>query len=210
MLRIVTTDTFYTITQPGYLTAQAANIAAIQNCSANGFEWKADDVCLISYANGEGFFNVDFLVNFTFTPMQSSQVQPNYLRVPVKLADFLANWTTPVPIVPGVPNSILFVDNWAFEWIYGSAALATGGNIYLQYNATTHGGGIAASNAMTASDFYVTANSIEYSAGGKCPIEPLTAVTDVGLYLSNASADFTVGTGGSGIVHVWFTTIQSP
>lgn len=56
IVRIVTTDNLATITTAGYLTAQDANIVALNN---GEFEWKASDYALIYYSNGEGFFTRD-------------------------------------------------------------------------------------------------------------------------------------------------------
>lgn len=213
IVRIVTNDTYLTITTPGYLTAQAANIAAIQNTGSVGFQWVADDVVLIAYLNSSGvittgFFNVDFTVNFTFVSMQGSPLNTNYVRVPIGLAAFLANYTTPNLIIPAIPGQIIFVQQWALEWIYGSASLAAGGAEALQYANTTHGGGVLASNTIAAADLNsLTASGIEYSAGGVAPINDLTVYENVGIYLSNPTALFTGGTAGSALCHVWYNVI---
>lgn len=206
MLRIVTTDTFYTITQPGYLTAQAANIALLQNCSADGFQWLPDDVCLISYANGEGFFTVDPLLNFNFIALPSSPNNANYTKVTIGLAAFLANYTTPNLILPPVVGMAYIINQWALSLNYGSVALAGGGAESLQYGNTTHGGGTQASLAIAAADLYATASSTE-AAYGVLAITADSLIVNTGIYLSNPTAVFTGGTGSTIDVHVWSSLI---
>lgn len=56
IVRIVTTDNLGAITTAGYLTAQADEIAALNN---GNFEWTTTDYILISYNGGIGFFTRD-------------------------------------------------------------------------------------------------------------------------------------------------------
>lgn len=209
IVRIVTSDTFYTITQPGYLTAQASFIQAINN---GLFDWQLYDLAYIQYGNGSGFFNVDYTVNDNFSPLAGNPLVANYAKVPVSLAAFLAQYATPVPILAAIPNQVIQVQNWALEWIYGSAALVGGGAMSLQFNSTAHAGGIICSNTIAAADFtgVGAGGGYEYSAGGLCPIEPFANIVDVGIYLSNPTAAFTGGTGGSAFVHVWYGSIILP
>src|SRR5271156_805842 len=69
IVRIITLDSLATITTPGYLTAQATQINSI---NFGAFQWSPTDIALIAYAGGEGFFRVDPLVNFDFTPLNST------------------------------------------------------------------------------------------------------------------------------------------
>jgi hypothetical protein len=205
IVRITTTDDFFTITLSGYLTSQAANIALLNN---GAFEWASDDCCLIKYSNGYGFFIPDFTTNFTFIAMQPAASVQNYVATDVPLAAFLTNYSAPVLIVPPVANQVIVAKGWAFEWIYGSAALVGGGAISLEYGNTVHAGGIIATNTIAAADLTgLAADGIEYSNGGLMPMSAFAAVVDKGLYLSNPTADFTVGTGGSAVVHVWYSVI---
>lgn len=56
IVRIVTTDNLAAITTAGYITAQADNIAALNN---GAFEWVYDDGVYIYYADGQGLFTRD-------------------------------------------------------------------------------------------------------------------------------------------------------
>lgn len=65
IVRVTTTDNLATITATGYLNTQ---VAAIQAINHGAFQWTPEDSCLIYYNGGDGFFNVDYTVNFTFVP----------------------------------------------------------------------------------------------------------------------------------------------
>lgn len=62
IVRITTTDNLATITTSGYLTAQNANIVALNNGT---WEWVEGDLIAINFSNGEGFFTRD-TANATF------------------------------------------------------------------------------------------------------------------------------------------------
>ena len=210
ILRITTPDTYAQLTSAFYLqnAAVVASISALQNVQDGKFQWLPDDYVLISYGDGEGFFTVDNTANFTFIPTIGNREVMSVTSTAVPLAAFLANYATPVEIIPPSASLITIVDSWAFQWIYGSAQLAGGGAIGLQYGNTIHAGGIAASNTIAAADLTgITASSIEYSAGGVLQIEPWTNVVNTGIYLSNPTAAFTGGTGGSAVVTVWYRQI---
>jgi hypothetical protein len=78
IVRITTDDNLAAITTAGYLTAEAADIEAIQN---GDFEWVDSDVALIVYDGGEAFFTRD-AVNETFVAAAT---------VPGTLSDTLAD-----------------------------------------------------------------------------------------------------------------------
>lgn len=62
LVRIVTSDSLSAITTNGYLTAQAANIEALNN---GEFAWEDNDVMLIRYSGGYDLFSRDS-ANATF------------------------------------------------------------------------------------------------------------------------------------------------
>ncbi len=69
LVRILTTDTFNTITTSGYIAAQQENIRAINN---GDFEWESSDFILIYYSNGQGMFTRDSSTN-AFVPITASE-----------------------------------------------------------------------------------------------------------------------------------------
>lgn len=72
IVRVTTTDDLAAITTAGYLTAQADNIALINN---GEFEWVDGDFVAIDYSDGEGFFTRD-ATNNTF---DASAITPGSL-----------------------------------------------------------------------------------------------------------------------------------
>jgi|GEM_PF-1257725 len=68
IVRITATNTLAEITTTGYLTAQASNIATLNN---GPFEWVDGDFVAIDYSNGQGFFVRD-AVNETFDAAAAS------------------------------------------------------------------------------------------------------------------------------------------
>lgn len=151
------------------------------------------------------------VITVSAAAITSAKIAPNvmqFLEGTITLAGFLANYGTPVLCIPAVAGKIIVIDSWAFEWVYGSAALVGGGAISLQYGNTTHGGGIQASNAIAAADLTgLAATSTEYSAGGLLAISANTDIVDTDIYLSNPTAAFTVGTGGTANIFIWYREI---
>jgi hypothetical protein len=81
ILRIISTDSLSTIGTTGYLTAQAANIAAL---NSGAFEYAKTDFALVYASNGWGFFQIssDFasLIPFAFSA--------SVVGTPVVVGDF--------------------------------------------------------------------------------------------------------------------------
>lgn len=77
IVAIVTTDNLATITTTGYVTAQLANIEALQN---GEFEWTATDLVLMYYSSAQiGFFTYD-AINATFDELSPSGGLSNTLQ----------------------------------------------------------------------------------------------------------------------------------
>lgn len=184
ILRIVTTDNLATITTAGYLTAQATNIASIQN---GAFQWVSDDVALISYSGGESFFNYDS-VNLTFIPQGSIITQ-----VRLTAAQILGMYAAPVSIIPAPgTGKLIIVGRITGTVIYGTAQFAAGGAIGLQWGSTVHGGGAAASTTLAAATLngYAASNTFELTPDNT---DALATTSGVGIYISNATGAFTTG-----------------
>jgi hypothetical protein len=190
IVRITTTDSLATITLPGYLTAQAANIFALNN---GPFQWTPTDFVAISYAGGKGIFNVDYLVNDTFSLLNGIV---NNVSVTVTSAQLLAMSATPVLIIPaqGAHTWIVAQTPIAFEYDYGTAAYAAGGAIGLEYGNTALLAGTAASSTLAAATFngFVANNGFTLNSAAT---GTMASMVNLGIYLSNATAAFTTGNG---------------
>jgi hypothetical protein len=79
----------------------------------------------------------------------------------------------------------------------------------LEYDTVAHAAGVIATNTIAAASVNgFTSDGIVYSNGGLLPATALTGVVEKGLYLSNPTAVFTGGTGGSAIIHVWYSVVS--
>jgi hypothetical protein len=189
IVRIVTTDTIGVITTPGYLTAQAANIQALQN---GVFQWTPNDFVAISYSGGKGLFNVDYTVNDTFIPLTGV----NNISMIVTSAQLLAAYATPLQIIPaaGAHTWIVLMTPIACEFDFVTTQYAAGGALGLQYGNTAHLAGTAASSTIAAA----TINGFAANNGftlNSAATGTMASMVNEGIFLSNATGSFTTGDG---------------
>lgn len=142
------------------------------------------------------------------------QVPDNYLRyasVAMTLAQFTGMYATPFQILAAPGAGLMnIVDSWAINMVYGSAQLAAGGVVGLQYGNTAHLAGPAASATEQATDFTgATANTMFRIDGGLSTGAVTSTAINTAIYISNGSAAFTTGTGGSFVVDVWYKTVSA-
>jgi hypothetical protein len=186
IVRIVTNDNLATITANGYLTAQAATINAL---NFGAFQWSPTDYVLMAYNGGEGFFLPD-LVNMTFVQqgVQSAQVL-------VTSAQIKTMYDTPVVIIPAPSaTSIIMLSRIVGVYLFGTAQYTAGGAIGLEAGAVAHGAGPARSTTLAAATFngYAASNTFELTPDNTDTVANLIGL---GVYLSNATADFATGDG---------------
>jgi hypothetical protein len=137
--------------------------------------------------------NVTILNGETAAPIQT-------VVIPLTLAQIQAAFTTPVSVIaaPGAGNLVDVLDA-TLNLIYGSAAYSGGGAAQLSY-----GTGVTypATATWAATDFTgLSANSIVKVAGVDAFVSSSNYLNKAVNY-TNASANFTVGTGGSGLLIV--------
>ena len=196
IVRIVCNDSLATITTPGYLTAQATNINAI---NFGAFQWQAHDIALIAYNGGEGFFTVDSTVNFDFSPLVSNSVD-----MIITNAQFLTMGVTPILAVPAAGPHTWIVLNTpiAVEYDYSGAVSAAGGAFGLQYGNTTLLGGTAASSTEAAATINAFAASNGFTLNAAAT-GTMASMVNLGIYIGNATANFT-NAGGAASMRVNF------
>jgi hypothetical protein len=187
IVRVVTTDTLATIIATGYITSQATAIAALNN---GAFQWRADDEVLISYAGGQGFFTYD-ATNLTFAMSAASLIA----QVKLTSAQILGMSAAPVLLLaaPGA-NKMIILNKLSFTYLYGGVAYAAGGAIGLEWANTAALAGPAASTTLAAATFngYVASNNFELTPDNT---DTLANMINQAVYISNATAAFTTGTG---------------
>jgi hypothetical protein len=141
------------------------------------------------------------------TPVPSSQLDPStiqYASIALSLAKLLALHATPPALVAaqGAGTLVEFVSA-VLEYHYGSAAftIGTAGNLTIAYKADASGG--AASGTLAATGFFdQTATQLASFLPAALPATAATTLLNQPLVLSLATADMTVGTGGSGTLKI--------
>ena len=135
----------------------------------------------------------------------------NYLQVPLTLTQINTMYDTPVLLVPApASNQIIVVNKFLLDVVYGSAEWTNGGVIAPQWGNAVHGSG-----TLTTTTTIAATALTSISANQMIGLTGLVAVTvtsdmlGLGVYLSNQSADFATGTGGSAIANIWYSTIYA-
>lgn len=190
IVRIATTDTYEVISAPGYITAQAANIALANN---GPFEWALSDSVLCWYQNDAGvgawaFFSIS--PDFTSLNPLSGSVNSTIL---LTAAEVLAMFATPQLLVPAPgAGKALMVTN-AQIVTEPVTPFAGGGAAIVQYGNAIHGAGTDALAATIPAAEITAATAQIYTVQGYGSGTVSTGITDTGLYFSNATAAFTGG-----------------
>lgn len=205
-VQINTTDSTATALAVGYITAQAANITSVNE---GAFTFLPNDFILLVASDGDTLC----IINSSFSTLYSYSGEPwGYYQTSVTLTAFLANYATPVLVIPAQgANTMIILDSMQIVQTYGSAALAAGGAVTPQYGNTDHGGGVAAGTSVAAADFEQTASTvypiIGTSGSGAYLLD--SACANAGIYLSNPTAAFTGGTASTFIVKSKFHVIST-
>jgi len=125
------------------------------------------------------------------------------LTVALTLAQLQTSHSVPIPLLPAQgAGTLIEVISIIFDLDYGSAAFAGGGAVgaYLGVDAT----GVLASAAAAATFFTTFTASHSILLAGAMAVAANTAILNTGLVLANPTADFTSGTGASGIIQLTY------
>jgi hypothetical protein len=126
-----------------------------------------------------------------------------FLQVPLTLAQFTGMYAAPVQVIAApAAGSIIYIDKFSVDVTYGSAALANGGAVGLQYGNTVHLAGDAASATIPAASFTGIGANAQVGAVGAMAVGANSAT---GIFISNATAPFITGTGDTFNVNLWYT-----
>jgi hypothetical protein len=129
--------------------------------------------------------------------------------VPLTLAQIQGAFTTPVQVVPAPgANSIVDVVDAVLNLVFGSAAYSGGGAAQLSYGTGVTTAATAA--VWAAANFTgLSANRIDKVLGVNIVGTTLTsALLNKAVNYTNATAVFTAGTGGSGLLSVSYRIIN--
>jgi hypothetical protein len=204
----VTTESFSLTGAVGTanITDNAVTFAKMQQIPADS---------LLGNATG-GTANVEDItlgngLSFTGTALGLANTNLRYVAVAMTLAQFLAMSVTPFTILTAPGAGLMhIVDSAAINFVYGSANLVGGGAVGLQYGATAALAGHAASATEAATDYTAAGASTMFRIGGGLGTGAPTATSiNAAVTISNTTAPFTVGTGGSFVVNCWYKTVSA-
>ncbi len=150
-------------------------------------------------------------LSFNSTTLQVSLTNLRYATVNMTLAQFLAMYATPFQILASPGAGLMnIVHSCAINMHYGSAALVGGGAVGLQYGNTAHLAAPPASVTEAATDFTsASASTMFRFEGGLSTGAVVSTAAATAIYISNATAAFTVGTGATFTVDVWYSTVAA-
>lgn len=150
-------------------------------------------------------------LSFNGTALQVNGGLAQQAVVNLTLSQWLGMFATPVQLLPAPGVGLMnIVDSLYVNYVFGSANLVGGGVVGAQYGTTIHLGGEAASATEAATDYTAAAANTMFRIGGGLGTGAGTAAAiNAAITLSNATAAFTVGTGGSFVVTVNFRTVSA-
>lgn len=122
-----------------------------------------------------------------------------YLTIPLTLAQLIANNTVPTPLLSAQgAGTMIEVVSLTLDLVRGAAAFSGGGAVaaYLGTDST----GVLATATIASTVFTTFAASQIIRVAGAQAVAASTTVLNKGLVFTNPSADFTSGTGATGII----------
>ncbi len=148
-------------------------------------------------------------LQFSGGALQIPLAQRRYATVDVALVDFLAMSVTPVQILAAPTSGLInIVHDLVINMHYGSAHLANGGAVGLQYGNTAALGGPPASATEAGTDYTSAgASTVFRIEGGLGTGVAVVGTAATAIYLSNDTAPFITGTGATFTVDVWYSTV---
>lgn len=131
-----------------------------------------------------------------------------HVQVALAAADINGAYATPVLVIaaPGTAKAIAIV-KVEFTIVRTATAFANGGAAIIQYDSTTHGGGLQACDSTLASTVITGAAGTSISLRNGAIVSDSTAtIVNKGIYFSNATGAFDTGT-GTATLDVWYVVI---
>lgn len=136
----------------------------------------------------------------------SGQLDPTtiqYLSVPLTLAQLIASNSVPI-VIAGLAakgaGTLIEICSAILNLTYGSANFAGGGAMALYYGASS--AGVLATATIAATVFTTFTASHAVLVAGALAVAADTAIVNTGLVFTNPTADFTSGTGATGVLKI--------
>ena len=130
------------------------------------------------------------------------------VEVPLTAAQIIAMYTTPVLVVPAVPEKAIIVDSVEFIMQGTATQFTSGGVVSVQYNSTANGAGTSVQASTFAATVVTGATAVTYSTRPPASLSAVAtaSIKGIGLYISNATGVFATGT-GTAIVRVTYRLV---
>jgi hypothetical protein len=126
-------------------------------------------------------------------------------------AQLITMFSAPTVLLPAPGVGFLNVVNgFMINLVYGGAgaAFAGGGDVTLQYTAASNpGAGFDASEDIAVTNFTVAAINKSAFSNGHADAVLTANGSNAVVAITNAAADFTVGTDSSAVWHVWYSIV---
>lgn len=157
------------------------------------------------YSTADGTLLTYRLTN-TSGVVTSSLTGSGVVRATLSLtaAQLIAGYATPILALAAPGANRMYTDVSAqFNFTYGSAQFTTGGNLGLQYGNTANLAGTKATSVLTNTQVNgIAASSAAAIIPATVAPAAVASIVNAGLYLSNDTAAFAVGTGTTIFVNI--------
>jgi len=157
---------------------------------------------------------VGFVAESHLAAQYSPPTGPIKTAPPVTLtaAQIDGMYATPVLVIPAQgPGSVVKINGCVFNAIYGGTAFSAGGSIGLYYGNVSPPVSLSSGTALTTFLTTFSANQIitfGTASGGVQSIVASSIAINAPIYISNATAPFTGGTGASMIVKCTYYVVS--
>lgn len=197
-VKLVSSDTFAILTQPGYLN---------QTTTSGKQIFPTDIIDVLYNYNGTSNFNVASAWGTgtyqKFVPVFNSGIitlQPVGLLTDTTIltqSQIQGMYATPQLLIPAAgAGTVIQVLNAMIYTNFQSSAFQNGGSVLAQYGNTAHGAGTN-SLAATINPAEITASSSQVFTVNGNTGNALTGISNAGIYLSNQTGAFTNGSAAS-------------
>jgi hypothetical protein len=156
-------------------------------------------------AAGTGAYSA--LQTFGFIASGGNDYTGQHVTVQLSAAQINGMYATPVQLVAAAGSGkTIIVTKAAVRLTRTSTAFAGGGAAIVQYGNTVNGGGTQSLDSTLAAAYFTGSSGVSESVrNGAFLSDQGTALQNTGVYISNATAAFTTGT-GTATVDVWYHT----
>jgi hypothetical protein len=163
----------------------------------------------LAQASGAGSLSDSTITASSVSSVVTQLGNTTMVTVTMLPADVTVAYTTPKQLIaaPGTGKMIVVQEASIYTNSTGNTPYATGTAPIIQYDSTAHGAGTSAiGSGLVAGD--ITAASSQVRTLGPS-VAALTGVTNKGIFFSNATGNYTAGTGTNIVITLTYITITA-